>query len=65
MKAIPCTVIVNNWIGYCFTPVEFPSVRQAYKYGKEFLGGVYFRIFDHEDKLIKSGFCDADYLDLA
>ena len=62
MKAIPCRIIVNNWIGYCFTPVEFPSVRQAYKYGKDFLGGFSFRIFNLKTrKLIKSGFCDADF----
>ena len=59
MKPIPCKIIVNNWIGYCFTPVEFPSVRQAYKYGKEYLGGVYFRIFDLEGKLLKNGYCNS------
>lgn len=59
MKPIPCKIIVNNWIGYCFTPVEFPSVRQAYKYGKEFLGGVYFRIFNLEGKLLKNGYCNS------
>ena len=62
MKPIPCRIIVNNWIGYCFTPVDFPSVRQAYKYGREFLGGFSFRIFNLvTGKLIKSGFCDAEF----
>ena len=61
MKAIPCKIIVNNWIGYCFTPVDFPSVRQAYKYGKEFLGGFAFRIFNLKTgKMVRSGYCDAD-----
>lgn len=55
MKAIPCTIIVNNWIGYCFTPVQFPSINQAVKYGKQFSGGVYWRIYDVNGKFIKSG----------
>jgi len=58
MVPIPCTIIVNNWIGYCFTPVSFPSVNQAYKYGKEFLGGFYFRIFGLNGKIIKCGYCE-------
>lgn len=60
MKAIPCTVIVNNWIGYCFTPVSFPSINQAYRYGKEFRGGVYFRIFELDGKFIKAGRCNSE-----
>jgi hypothetical protein len=60
MKAIPCTIIVNNWIGYCFSPVSFPSINQAYRYGKEFRGGVYFRIFDLDGKFIKPGHCNSD-----
>lgn len=59
MKPIPCTIIVNNWIGYCFTPKEFPSVNQAVKYGREFLGGVWWRIYDRNGKFIKSGSCMA------
>ena len=58
MKAIPCKVIVNNWIGYCFTPFQFPSIRQAYKYGKEFMGGYAFRIYDLNGKFIKAGYCN-------
>jgi hypothetical protein len=57
-KPIPCKVIVNNWIGYCFTPVIFPSISQAYKYGKEFLGGTCFRIFDPDGNLLKKGYCN-------
>jgi hypothetical protein len=59
MKPIPCIIIVSNWIGYCFTPVSFPSINQAYKYGKEFLGGFYFRIFDRGGKLLKNGYCNS------
>jgi hypothetical protein len=59
MKAVPCVIIVNNWMGYCFTPQRFPSISQAYQYGKRFLGGTYFRIFDLEGKLVKTGRCNS------
>jgi hypothetical protein len=62
MKAIPCKIIVNNRWGYCYGPQSFPSVRQAYEYGKGFLGGFAFRIFNLvTGELIKSGYCDAEF----
>lgn len=60
MKPKPCAIIVNNWIGYCFETQYFPSINQAYKYGKEFLGGFAFRIFDLNGKIITSGHCNSD-----
>lgn len=60
MKPKPCAVIVNNWFGYCFKTQYFPSINQAYKYGKEFLGGFWFRIFDLNGKIIKCGYCNPD-----
>ena len=61
MKAIPCKIFVNNRWGYCYAPQSFPSINQAYKYGKDFLGGFYFSIFNLETgELIKRGYCDAE-----
>jgi hypothetical protein len=60
MKPKPCAIIINNWIGYCFETQYFPSINQAYKYGKKFLGGVWFRIFDLNGKIIKCGYCKPD-----
>lgn len=60
MKAIPCSIIVNNRWGYCFQPQQFPSINQAYLYGKNFLGGFAFRIFDLNGKIIKCGYCEPD-----
>ena len=58
MKGIKCYIIVNNCIGYCFTPKNFDSIRQAETYGREFIGGTYWRIFDADTKnFIKSGYC--------
>lgn len=55
MKPVPCKIIVNNWIGYCFTPKEFPSINQAVKYGKGFCGGVWWRIYDLDGNFIRAG----------
>jgi hypothetical protein len=60
MKPKPCTIIVNDRWGYCFQPQRFPSINQAYVYGKSFLGGFAFRIFDDGGKIIKSGYCNPD-----
>lgn len=60
MKSKPCTIIVNNRWEYCFQPQRFPSINQAYLYGKNFLGGFAFRIFDTGGKIIKSGYCEPD-----
>jgi hypothetical protein len=61
MKTIPCKIVINNRWGYVYTPVEFPSVNQAYIYGREYYGGFAFRIFSKETgKLIKRGFCASD-----
>jgi len=58
-KAIPCKVIVNNWIGYCFTPHETKSLNEAKRYGRDFIGGFAYRVFNLETgKLIYQGFCD-------
>jgi hypothetical protein len=59
MKAIPCKLIINSSRGYIFTPVEFPSVRQAVKYGRTFEGGFAWRLFTMDGKLIQRGFCDS------
>jgi hypothetical protein len=60
MRPKPCIIIINNWIGYCFEPQHFPSINQAYKYGKNFLGGFCFRIFGLNGKIIRSGYCEPD-----
>lgn len=60
MKPVPCVIIVNDRWGYCFKPEAFPSIKQAYLYGKNFLGGFAFRIFDIDGKIIKSGYCNPD-----
>lgn len=57
MKPIPCTIIVNNWIGYCFAPKKCKSIREAYRYGKEYAGGFYFRVFNVAGECVKRGFC--------
>ena len=62
MKAIPCKIIVNNRWGYCYMSQSFPSINLAYKYGKGFLGGFAFRIFNLETgKLIKRGYCGPEF----
>ena len=58
MKAIPCKLVVNSSRGYIFTPMEFPSINQAVKYGRTFGGGFAWRLFSLEGKLIKQGYCD-------
>lgn len=58
MKAIPCKLAINSSRGYVFTPMEFPSVRQAVKYGRSDNGGFAWRLFTMDGKLIQSGFCD-------
>jgi hypothetical protein len=58
MKPIPCTIIINTRLGYCLTPVKFPSIRQAYQVGKDFCGFA-FRIYDRQGKLVRRGFCDS------
>lgn len=60
MKAIPCKLVINSSRGYIFTPQEFPSINQAYKYGRGFIGGVWFRIFDLNGKIIKTGHCNPE-----
>ena len=34
-KSIPCTVICNTRNGYCLTPKECNSIREAIRYVKE------------------------------
>lgn len=58
MKSIPCKLIINSSLGYVFTPVEFPSVRQAVKYGRTFEGGFAWRLFSMDGSLIQRGYCD-------
>lgn len=61
MKPIPCKVIVNNWYGYCFTPHYANSIREAKKYGRGFLGGTWYRVFEAErGKLIYQGACQGE-----
>ena len=60
MKPIPCKVIVNNWIGYCFTPHETKSLREAKEYGRNFWGGTWYRVFNAETgELLYQGRCMA------
>lgn len=58
MKAIPCKLVINSRRGYVYAPIEFPSVNQAVRYGREFTGGFAWRLYTLDDKLIKRGFCD-------
>ena len=58
MKAIPCKLLINSSRGYTFTPVEFPSINQAVKYGREFIGGFAWQLYTLDNKFIKSGYCD-------
>ena len=58
MKPTPCKLLINNRWGYVYAPVEFPSVNQAVKYGREFRGGCAWRLFDMDGKFLKRGFCD-------
>lgn len=51
-KAIPCTVICNTKNGYCLTPKQCNSIREAIKYAKEL--DLAYRIFV-DGKCIKSG----------
>lgn len=58
MKAIPCRLIINSPRGYVFTPMDFPSINQAVKYGRSDYGGFSWKLFTMDGKLIKRGFCD-------
>ena len=59
MKSIPCKVIVNNWIGYCFTPHYTDSIAAAKRYGREFFGGIWYRVFHAETgELLYQGRCN-------
>lgn len=60
MKATPCTVIINNRWGYCFSH-DCKSITAAVRYAKESWGFAY-RIYPidapiHPAFLIRSGFC--------
>ena len=59
MKAIKCTIIINNRWGYCYTPKKCSSIRKAREYGKNFIGGFAYRIFTKNKKIIY-GYCDND-----
>lgn len=58
MKPIPCKLVINSSRGYIFTPIEFPSVKQALEYARSDNGGFAWRLFNLDGKLIKRGFCD-------
>ena len=58
MKAIPCKLVINSSRGYIFTPIEFPSVKQALEYARSDNGGFAWRLFTLDGKFIKRGFCD-------
>ena len=51
-KPIPCTVICNTINGYCLTPKEWKSIREAIQYAQEMK--LSYRIFV-DGKCIKSG----------
>ena len=51
-----CKLIVNSASGYCFTPIECKSIKEAIEEGKSSCGFAY-RIFDTNGKLIKKGLC--------
>lgn len=56
MKKIKCKVIVNTKNGYCLTPKECESIREAREYGKTSCGFAY-RIFT-DDKRVINGYCN-------
>ena len=56
MKAQKCTLIVNTRNGYCLTPEEHSSIKEAARAAKESFGFAY-RIFVN-GKNIRSGYCD-------
>lgn len=58
MKAIPCKLVINSSRGYVFTPMDFPSINQAVKYGRTFGGGFAWRLYSMDGSLIQRGFCD-------
>lgn len=51
-KSIPCTIICNTRNGYCLTPEECKSIREAIRYAKEMK--LAYRIFV-DNKVIKRG----------
>lgn len=51
-KPIPCIVICNTINGYCLTPKQCNSIREAIRYAKEL--DLAYRIFV-DGKCIKSG----------
>lgn len=57
-KGIKCFIIVNTNSGYCFQREYFDSISKAIEYGRNFLGGFAWRIYNAEtSKFIKRGFC--------
>lgn len=61
MKGKLCEVQLNSSWGYMFASKVFPSIRQAEKYARDFIGGFYWTIYEVVDcqrgKKIKSGYC--------
>ena len=55
MKPIQCKVICNTKWGYCMTPREFPSIRQAVGHARN-SGCFAYRVFVG-GKVVRSGFC--------
>jgi len=55
-KAIKCSLHVNNTWGYCYTPQEFPSINQAVKAGREYIGGCWYRVYANGKK-VRQGCC--------
>lgn len=54
MRAKPCTLIMNSPLnGYIFTPIECESISEALKIATAW--ECPFRIYDMDNKLIKSG----------
>lgn len=48
----------QNKNGYCFQKEYFDSISKAVEYGRNFLGGFAWRIYNTETKqFIKSGYC--------
>lgn len=52
-KSIPCTVVCNTKYGYCMTPKECKSIREALRYAKNM--GMAYRIIDKEGNVIRAG----------
>ncbi len=57
MKPKPCKLVINSSRGYIFTPIEFPSINKALEYARSDNGGFAWRLFSHDGKFIKQGFC--------